>query len=116
MKKTEIMAGIILGAGASAGLVGCSGQIKLDYPETKKVDTVDVYFGTQVADPYRWLEDDNSAETAEWVKAQNTVTDSYLEKIPFRNKLKEKLTALTKQDVPMVISSVMNAIQVEWTA
>ena len=98
MKKTEIMAGIILGAGASAGLVGCSGQIKLDYPETKKVDTVDVYFGTQVADPYRWLEDDNSAETAEWVKAQNAVTDSYLEKIPFRNKLKEKLTALTNYE------------------
>ena len=98
MKKTEIMAGIILGAGASAGLVGCSGQIKLDYPETKKVDTVDVYFGTQVADPYRWLEADNSAETAEWVKAQNAVTDSYLEKIPFRNKLKEKLTALTNYE------------------
>ena len=98
MKKTKIMAGIILGAGASAGLVGCSGQIKLDYPETKKVDTVDVYFGTQVADPYRWLEDDNSAETAEWVKAQNAVTDSYLEKIPFRNKLKEKLTALTNYE------------------
>lgn len=98
MKKTEIMAGIILGAGASAGLVGCSGQIKLDYPETKKVDTVDVYFGTQVADPYRWLEDDNSAETAEWVKAQNAVTDSYLEKIPFRAKLKEKLTALTNYE------------------
>lgn len=98
MKKTKIMAGIILGAGASAGLVGCSGQVKLDYPETKKVDTVDVYFGTQVADPYRWLEDDNSAETAEWVKAQNAVTDSYLEKIPFRAKLKEKLTALTNYE------------------
>ena len=98
MKKTEIMAGIILGAGASAGLVGCSGQVKLDYPETKKVDTVDMYFGTQVADPYRWLEDDNSAETAEWVKAQNAVTDSYLKTIPFRAKLKEKLTALTNYE------------------
>ena len=92
------MAGIILGAGASAGLVGCSGQVKLDYPETKKVDTVDVYFGTQVADPYRWLEDDNSAETAEWVKTQNAVTNSYLEKIPFRAKLKEKLTVLTNYE------------------
>lgn len=98
MKKTVIMAGIILGTGASAGLVGCSRQVKLDYPETKKVDTVDVYFGTQVADPYRWLEDDNSVETAEWVKAQNAVTNSYLEQIPFRAKLKEKLTALTNYE------------------
>lgn len=98
MKKTVIMAGIILGTGASVGLVGCSGQVKLDYPETKKVDTVDVYFGTQVADPYRWLEDDNSVETAEWVKAQNAVTNSYLEQIPFRTKLKEKLTALTNYE------------------
>lgn len=98
MKKTVIMAGIILGTGVSAGLVGCNGQVKLDYPETKKVDTVDVYFGTQVADPYRWLEDDNSVETAEWVKAQNAVTNSYLEQIPFRAKLKEKLTALTNYE------------------
>lgn len=98
MKKTAIMTGIILGAGASACLVGCNGQAKLDYPETKTVDTTDVYFGTQVADPYRWLEDDNSAETAEWVKAQNAVTDSYLEKIPFRNTLKEKLTALSNYE------------------
>lgn len=69
-------------------------QEKLTYPETRKTDTVDVYFGEQVADPYRWLEDDNSAETAEWVAAQNKVTDSYLEKIPFRNQLKERLSKL----------------------
>lgn len=98
MKKTVIMAGVILGTGVSAGLLGCSGQVKLDYPETKKVDTVDVYFGTKVADPYRWLEDDNSIETAEWVKAQNAVTESYLEQIPFRAELKDKLTALTNYE------------------
>lgn len=69
-------------------------QEKLTYPETRKTDTVDVYFGEQVADPYRWLEDDNSAETAEWVAAQNKVTDSYLEKIPFRNKMRERLSTL----------------------
>ena len=97
-KKTTIMASVILGAGASAALVGCGGQAKLDYPETKKVDTVDVYFGTVVADPYRWLEDDNSTETAEWVKAQNAVTNAYLEKIPFRGALKEKLTALSNYE------------------
>ena len=97
-KKTTIMASVILGAGASAALMGCGGQAKLDYPETKKVDTVDVYFGTEVADPYRWLEDDNSAETAEWVAAQNAVTNAYLEKIPFRGALKEKLTTLSNYE------------------
>jgi len=61
------------------------------YPVTEKVDTVDVYFGKEVPDPYRWLEDDNSAETEEWVKAQNEVTFGYLEQIPFRNKIKERL-------------------------
>ena len=62
------------------------------YPETAKVDTVDTYFGTEVADPYRWLEDDNSEETKAWVKAQNEVTFGYLNEIPFRQKIKERLT------------------------
>ncbi|MEZ5146870.1 MAG: hypothetical protein R2759_07275 [Bacteroidales bacterium] len=61
------------------------------YPVAKKVDTVDVYFGHQVADPYRWLEDDNSPETEAWVNAENEVTFGYLEQIPFRNKIKERL-------------------------
>ena len=61
------------------------------YPITNKVDTVDNYFGTAVADPYRWLEDDNSEETAEWVKAQNEVTFGYFDQIPFRSKVKERL-------------------------
>jgi prolyl oligopeptidase len=61
------------------------------YPETKKVDTVDVYFETQVKDPYRWLEDDRSEETGTWVKAQNEVTFGYLNAIPFKNELKERL-------------------------
>jgi len=65
---------------------------KLQYPETRKSDHVDTYHGTEVADPYRWLEDDNSKETGEWVKAQNQVTFSYLEQIPFRDALKERLT------------------------
>ncbi|MEA3446803.1 MAG: prolyl oligopeptidase family serine peptidase [Bacteroidota bacterium] len=67
---------------------------KFNYPETKKVDTVDTYFGTEVADPYRWLEDDNSEETKAWVKAQNKVTFGYLDEIPFRNKIKERLTTV----------------------
>jgi prolyl oligopeptidase len=67
---------------------------KINYPETLKTDTVDVYFGTEVPDPYRWLEDDNSAETASWVTAQNEVTDAYLAKIPYRDQIRERLTAL----------------------
>lgn len=80
-------------------LVACNQQVKqekmtLTYPETKKVDTVDVYFGTKVADPYRWLEDDLSEETAEWVKKQNELTFGYLSKIPFRDKIKARLEKL----------------------
>jgi prolyl oligopeptidase len=67
---------------------------KLVYPESKKVDQVDDYFGTKVADPYRWLEDENSAETKAWVEAQNKVTFSYLDRIPYREKLKARLTEL----------------------
>ena len=68
--------------------------VSMAYPQTKKVDTVDTYFGTEVNDPYRWLEDDRSAETAEWVKAENEVTFGYLEKIPFREELKQRLSDL----------------------
>ena len=66
----------------------------LNYPETKKVDTVDQYFDTQVADPYRWLEDDRSDETGAWVADQNKVTFDHLDEIPFRDKLKSRLTEL----------------------
>jgi len=67
---------------------------ELTYPETKKIDYVDVYHGQEVADPYRWLEDDMSAETAEWVEAQNKVTFGYLNQIPFRDKLKTRIESL----------------------
>ena len=66
----------------------------LAYPETKKTGTVDTYFGTEVSDPYRWLEDDKSEETAAWVKEENKVTFDYLSKIPFRNKIKERMEKL----------------------
>src|SRR5688572_1616653 len=69
-------------------------QPKLDYPQTRKTDQTDDYFGTKVADPYRWLEDQYSEETAQWVEGQNKVTFGYLEQIPFRNKIKERLTQL----------------------
>jgi prolyl oligopeptidase len=64
------------------------------YPETAKDKIVDTYFGTEVKEPYRWLENDTSAATSAWVKAQNKVTYNYLAQIPFRNELKKKLTAL----------------------
>lgn len=66
----------------------------LTYPETKKVDTVTDYFGEKVADPYRWLEDDRSEETAAWVAEENKVTFGYLNQIPYREELKNRLEKL----------------------
>ncbi|HCG5112638.1 TPA: S9 family peptidase [Vibrio parahaemolyticus] len=66
----------------------------ITYPTTQKVNVVDDYFGTKVSDPYRWLEDDLSPETAEWVKAQNAVTFDYLSKIPYREQIEERITKL----------------------
>ena len=89
--------------GALFVLLTISNFAQLKYPETKKVDVVDDYFGTKVADPYRWLEDDNSEETANWVIEQNKVTDEYLSRIPFRDKLKtrfEKLYNYPKYGAP----------------
>lgn len=57
---------------------------QFQYPETKKIDTIDDYHGTKISDPYRWLEDDNSEETKAWVQAQNKITNDYLETIPYR--------------------------------
>jgi prolyl oligopeptidase len=70
------------------------GQSPIKYPTTKKGNVVDTYFGTQVNDPYRWMEDDRSDETAAWVKAQNEVTYGYLNQIPFRAALKSRLEKL----------------------
>ena len=68
--------------------------IAVNYPETKTVDSVDTYFGVEVKDPYRWLEDDRSSETEAWVISQNKTTFDYLEKIPFREELKNRLSKL----------------------
>lgn len=69
-------------------------QKNVKYPQTKKGETVDLYFDTKVNDPYRWLEDDKSEETAAWVKAENEVTYDYLSQIPFRNELKARMQKL----------------------
>ena len=86
-----------LAAIAMTAFSSCNNVMKikhLPYPETERGDVVDNYFGTEVADPYRWLEDDNSEATAAWVKAENEVTFDYLSKIPFRDAIKERLTEL----------------------
>lgn len=99
MRKTLLLSGIALGA----VLVSCNQEmaktegegVSLRYPETRKDSSVvDNYFGTDVEDPYRWLEDDRSEETESWVKAQNEVTFGYLEDIPYRDEIKNKLTEL----------------------
>jgi prolyl oligopeptidase len=79
---------------ASATGVATSKDPKLVYPESKKGDQVDDYFGTKVADPYRWLEDDRTPEVQSWIEAQNKVTFAYLDRIPYRDKLKARLTEL----------------------
>src|SRR3954469_5043771 len=69
-------------------------QAPYKYPVTKKVDHIDTYFGKEVSDPYRWLEDDNSPETKDWVTRKNKVTQDYLANIPFREDVKTRLTKL----------------------
>ena len=73
---------------------GLLGQTKFNYPDTRKSGQTDDYFGTKVADPYRWLEDNESAETVSWIDAENKVTFDYLDKIPYRNAVKDRLTKL----------------------
>ncbi|TMP00297.1 S9 family peptidase [Pseudoalteromonas sp. S3260] len=103
LKKTLTCAVVIALAGCSQPAENTSqNEVKtamkavnsLDYPETKKGTVVDTYFGETVADPYRWLEDDMSDETAQWVKTQNNLTFSYLEQIPYRDTLKQRLEKL----------------------
>ena len=91
MKKLTLLLAIPL-------LWACQPQeqesVNLNYPDTRKVDTTDVYFGKEVPDPYRWLEDDTSDETAQWGQSQNQVTNSYLSNIGFRDDVKARLTVL----------------------
>lgn len=87
MKKTITLSAIVCTLSMNA-------QTKINYPETKKIDHVDTYFGEQINDVYRWLEDDRSPETEAWVKAQNVVTYNYLEQIPYRDQLKKRMEQL----------------------
>ncbi|WP_149915095.1 prolyl oligopeptidase family serine peptidase [Sphingobacterium cavernae] len=87
----------------ATAIVGCQSQNKIEavkditlkpYPQTEKVDQKDTYFGVEVEDPYRWLEDDLSDKTKAWVTAQNEVTQDYLSQIPFRDTIKSRLETL----------------------
>lgn len=88
-----------LGIAAGIALVSCASnsgvkKSNMNYPSTKTVAHTDVYFGTEVKDPYRWLEDDRSAETKQWVKEQSEFTEKYLAKIPFREQMRKELRAI----------------------
>jgi prolyl oligopeptidase len=95
--KQLIMKKITLACMALLALSACKEEqpekqkITVTYPETKQVDTIDTYFGENIKDPYRWLEDDMSEETGAWVKSQNEVTFGYLDNIPYRKELKNRL-------------------------
>ena len=94
MKRTSLF----LLTGALISSCSMKQQDKISYPITEKDNTVDTYFGHEVADPYRWLEDDRSEQTAQWVAAQNEVTDGYLTKIPFRADLLKRLTEVANYE------------------
>ena len=95
MKYLSIKTALLLGAAAIAASCGNMKQIKHQpYPVAERGEVADNYFGTEVPDPYRWLEDDNSEATAAWVAAENAVTQDYLSQIPFRGAIRERLTQL----------------------
>ena len=87
MKKIFIL-------GLACMAISCQDSGQLIYPDSPKKAVVDTYFDTEVVDNYRWLEDDLSEETANWVGAQNDLTFKELDKIPFRNELKRRLEEL----------------------
>src|ERR1700757_2983113 len=102
------MRSMILGSAFAALLMMTSilaaDDSRLVYPEARKMDQADEYHGVKVADPYRWLEDDNSEETKAWVEAENKVTFEYLDRIQERPQIKERLTKLWNYErfgVPM---------------
>jgi prolyl oligopeptidase len=94
MKQSTLASASLAVALSLATLCTPATAQKLTYPQTKRVDQVDSYFGVKVADPYRWLEEENAPETAQWVEAENKVTFDYLAKIPYREQLKARLSKL----------------------
>src|SRR5713226_995937 len=89
--QATCMGVVLIGLGLSSPLASAQGP---KYPETHKVEQVDTYHGVKVPDPYRWLEDDRSEETEKWVKAEDEITFSYLDKIPYRAQVMKRLEQL----------------------
>lgn len=77
-------------------LTACTSNFRPEYPATKRTNVCDTLWGVAVPDPYRWLENDTSAATAEWVRAENEITNKYLEQIPFREGLRKRLSEVTR--------------------
>ncbi|WP_418992585.1 prolyl oligopeptidase family serine peptidase [Alistipes sp.] len=104
MRKIAFQTVLLLAAAAVAASCSNMKQIKhRSYPAAERQEVTDNYFGTEVPDPYRWLEDDNSEATAAWVAAENAVTEDYLSQIPFRGAIRERLTQMwnyAKQSAP----------------
>jgi prolyl oligopeptidase len=94
MKKHLLLISTLLFAGSYANGQLTPASKTIDYPQTRKVDTVTTYFGTKVVDPYRWLEDDQAADTKRWVQAESQVTQQYLATIPCRAAIHDRLTKL----------------------
>lgn len=95
MKKNNlILFAMVLPLFAAAQQKNTTQKPVMIYPETKKENVKDTYFGTVVEDPYRWLEDDRSEDTRKWVEAQNKVTQQYFSQIPYREAIKSRLTKL----------------------
>ena len=94
MKRLLMSAAAIVAAAALTDCMNTMSIKHLPYPEAERTDVTDNYHGTVVADPYRWLEDDNSEATAAWVAAENEVTYDYLSQIPFRDAIRDRLTEL----------------------
>ena len=93
MKKYLYIAALFIAACSSKQMEQKKIMV-LPYPNTHKEDVVNDYFGTQVADPYQWLENDTATEVIQWVKEQNKVTTNYLEQIPYREQIKKRLTEI----------------------
>ena len=105
MKQIVLFASLVFASACSADSIrDTSATRALAYPETRRMEHVDVYHGQRIADPYRWFEDENAAETRQWIEAENALAQPYLEAIPARAKIKERLTQLwnyERYDIPV---------------
>jgi prolyl oligopeptidase len=105
MKQVVLFACLVFASACSADSIRDTSTARaLAYPETRRMDHVDVYHGQRIADPYRWFEHEKAAETRQWIEAENALAQPYLEAIPARTKVKERLTQLwnyERYDIPV---------------